>query len=271
MSQPPPNGQPPYGQSSGNPPQQPPYGQPPNNQPPWQGQPQWPGQPPPSQQPPYGVPPGQQPYPPQQYQQQYAPPVNYGPPPKQKRSGFLGGLGVGCLIALGIAALVVIGGIALIAVAVSGASKAINATATPFNPSAIAKLNQTVSVPNWDVTATGVEKPGTILKWSTFNNTSTAVGTWVIVTVDMKNTGTKNFGVNDHDFQIKDSAGNTYNVSSDGGASSYSEFKGGQRVGGQIPPGITVRYYIAFDVGANATGLTLQFQQGNKPLINLGQ
>ncbi len=249
---PPPGGQPPQG-----------YYPPPSQPPPY-------GQPQPPQQPSYG---GQPQYPPQQYQQQYAPPPPgyYGPPPKQKRNGFLGGLGIGCLIALGIAALVVIGGIALIAVAVGGASKAINATATPFNPAAIAKLNQTVSVPNWDVTAAGVEKPGTILKWSTFNNTSTAVGTWVIVAVDMKNTGTKNFGVNDHDFQLKDSAGNTYNVSSDGGASSYSEFKGGQRLGGQVPPGTTVRYYIAFDVGANATGLTLQFLQGNKPLINLGQ
>ena len=74
---------------------------------------------------------------------------------------------------------------------------------------------------------------------------------------DMTNTGTKNFGVNDHDFQLKDSAGNTYNVSSDIGAGTYSTFKGGQQLGGQVPPGTTVRYYIAFDVTPSATGLVL--------------
>ena len=285
MSQQPPSqppGQPPFGQPPQGywPPNQTPptsgWQQPPNSQPPG-GPPQWPGQP----QPPYGTPPGSQPgqqpyppqYPPQQYQQQYAPhpPGYYGPPPKQKKSGFLGGLGVGCLIAIGIAAVVLIGGIALIAVAVGGASKALNATATPFNSASIAQLNQIVSVPNWDLKATAIDKPGKTLAWSQFNNTSTAAGTWLVVTVDLKNTGTKNFGVNDHDFQLKDSTGNTYNVSSDTGASAYSEFKGGQRVGGQVPPGTTVRYYLVFDVGTSATGLTLQFEQGNKPLINLGQ
>lgn len=246
--------------------QQPPYGQPPNTPP---------GEPP--QQPPYGQPPGQQPYPPQyppqQYQQQYAPPPpGYaGPPPKQKRKGFLGGLGVGCLIAVGIAVAVLIGAIVLISATLNGASKAINATATPFNAAAVAQLNQTVSVPNWNLTATGVEKPGKMLKWSQANNTSTATGTWVIVAVDLKNTGTRNFGINEHDFQLKDDAGNTYNVSSDIGASSYSAFKGGQQISGQVPPGTTVRYYISFDVAPTATGLVLQFQQGNKPLINLGQ
>jgi len=235
--------QPPYGQ----PPNQPPS-QPPGNQPPWQGQP--------PQSPPYDVPPGQQPYAPQY------------PPPQQKRRGFFGR---GCLIAFGIAAIVLIGAIVLISSLANSVSKAVNATATPFVAANLAQLNQTVSVPNWDVTATGVEKPGKTLTWSQFKNTSVAAGTWVIVAVDMKNTGTKNFGINGPDFQLKDSAGNTYNVSTDGGASSYSEFKGGQRIGGQVPPGTTVRYYIPFDVSPTATGLTLQFEQGNKPLINLGQ
>lgn len=256
MSQRPPSGNPP--------PSQPPYGQPPGGQPPWQGEPQ----------PPYAAPPGQQPYPPPQYQQQYQPPPPqgyYGPPPKQKRGGILGGIGIGCLIAIGVVVIGVIAVIAVIASAANGVSKAINATATPFSPAAIAQLNQTVSVPNWNVTATGVEKPGKTITWSQFNNTSTAAGTWVVVAVDMKNTGTQNFGINGHDFQLKDSAGNTYNVSSDVGASSYSTFKGGQQIGGQVPPGTTVRYYISFDVAPSATGLVLQFQQGNKPLINLGQ
>lgn len=267
MSQQPPYGQPPYRPPGGQPPyRQPPRDPPPGGQAPWPEQPaSWNGQP------------QQQPYPPQysppQYQQQYVqPPSGYNqPPPKQKKRGFLGGLGLGCLIAIGIVVIGVIAVIVIISSAANGVSKAINATATPFNQAAIAQLNQTVSVPNWGVTATGVEKPGKTLTTSQFGNTSTAAGTWVIVAVDLKNTGTKNFGVNDPDFQLKDSAGNTYNVSSDLAATGYSTFKGGQQIGGQVPPGTTVRYYIPFDVAPSATGLVLQFEQGNKPLINLGQ
>jgi hypothetical protein len=228
-------------------------------------------------QPPYSAPPGQQPYPPPyqpppQYQQQYQSPGYYPPqaPPPQQKRGVLGGIGLGCLIVVGV---VVIGGIALIAIlgtAANSVSKAINATATPFNSANIAGLNQVVSVPNWNVTAVSVEKPGKVLKTSQYGNTSTAIGTWVIVGVDLRNTGTRNFGVNDPDFQIKDGAGNTYNVSDDFGASEYGTNKGGQQIGGQVPPGATVRYYIAFDVSPTATGLALQFEQGNKPLIKLG-
>lgn len=124
--------QPPYGQPPGNPPPQPPGGQPP-----WPGQPHQPpyGSPP---QTPYGMPPGAQPpyppqYPPQYQQTPYAPPPPgyYGPPPKRRRSGILGGIGIGCLIALGVAVIAVIAVIAVFASAARGVSTAV-ATAGNF-------------------------------------------------------------------------------------------------------------------------------------------
>jgi hypothetical protein len=127
MSQQPP-GQRPEGQSWNPPPGgQPPQGYyPPPVQPPPYSQPQ------PPQQPPYGA---QSQYPPQyppQYQQQYAPPPGYyGPPPKQKRRGVLGGIGIGCLIALGITVVAVIAIIAVVASVARGASTAV-ATAGNF-------------------------------------------------------------------------------------------------------------------------------------------
>jgi len=112
---------------------------------------------------------------------------------------------------------------------------------------------------------------GKELIWSQFGNKTTAAGEWVIVSVKMKNTGNTNFGVNTSDFEIKTGAGQTYNVSSDIGAYSYSEFKGGQRVGGQVPPGVEVVYHIPFDVAPAATGLTFTFKQDKRPTFNLGR
>jgi len=234
--------QPPYGQ----PPQQPPYeqppGQPPGNQPPWQGQP-----------------------PPEVHYHQYA-----APPPQKKRMGCFK---IGAFALIGVVAIIVIIGVASSAGNKGSTTSAPNTGASGGTSvaTALPGLNQTVTVKNWDMTVTGVEKIGKTLIWSQFGNQSDAAGTWVVVAVDMKNTGSTNFGINDHDFQLKDGAGNTYKVTSDFGAGGYGESKGGQRIGGQVPPGTTVRYYVVFDVTPTATGLTFQFLQDKKPVVNLGQ
>lgn len=70
-------------------------------------------------------------------------------------------------------------------------------------------------------------------------------------------------------FELK--AGNvTYKVSDGLGTYTYSEFKDGQRVGGQVPPGVNVTYYIAFDVAPNATDLQFTFKQDKKPVFGVG-
>ena len=156
----------------------------------------------------------------------------------------------------------------------STASSVAKPTKTPVPPTQAAKvkvygLNELVSVKNWDLAIQKVEKPGKDLVWSEFDNKSTAAGTWFVVVVDMKNTGNQNFGVNTFDFELK--SGNvTYQVSDDLGAYSYSEFKGGQRIGGQVPPGVTVTYYVVFDVAPTATDLQFTFKQDKKPVFAVG-
>ncbi len=151
-------------------------------------------------------------------------------------------------------------------------SSAPKPTNTPNPPPAAAKttgLNELVSVKNWDLAIQKVETPGKELLWSQFGNKSTAAGTWFIVVVDMKNTGNQNFGVNNSDFELK--AGTvTYKVSDDLGSYGYSESKGGQRVAGQVPPGVNVTYYVVFDIAPNATDLQFTFKQDKKPVFGVG-
>lgn len=132
-----------------------------------------------------------------------------------------------------------------------------NATRAPLSQ------GTTASIKHWDVTLVSVDRPGKTLVWSQFGNQSAAAGEWLIAVVKLRNTGKENFGLNTHDFELQGSA--TYKVSSDIGALSYSEFKGGQRVGGQVPPGVDVTYHIPFDVAPGATGLALVFNQDTKP------
>jgi hypothetical protein len=130
-------------------------------------------------------------------------------------------------------------------------------------------LNELASVKNWDLAIQKVEKPGKDLIWSQYGNKSTAAGTWFVIVVDMKNTGNQNFGVNSSDFEMK--SGNvTYKVSDDFGSYSYSDSKGGQKVGGQVPPSVNVTYYIVFDVAPNATDLQFVFKQDRKPTFAVG-
>lgn len=136
-----------------------------------------------------------------------------------------------------------------------------NATRAPL------PQGDTASVKNWDVTLVSVERPGKTLVWSQFGNQSAAAGEWLVVAVTMRNTGKENFGVNTHDFELQ--GGATYKVSSDIGALSYSEFKGGQRIGGQVPPGVDVTYHIPYDVAPGATGLVLVFKQDTQPRFTL--
>jgi hypothetical protein len=145
-------------------------------------------------------------------------------------------------------------------------------TATPApTPVPLPGINQVVSVKNWDLKVLSTQKPGKALVWSEFGNQSDAAGTWLVIPIELKNTGNTNFGVNTFDFELKDGKGITYKYSTDVGASyGYSKYKGGQDVGGQVPPGVTVKYFLVFDIAPDATGLKLVFRQDKNPQINLG-
>jgi len=142
-------------------------------------------------------------------------------------------------------------------------------TATPL-PS----LNQVVSAKNWDIALTAVEKPGKTLAWSSYGNKTTASGTWLVVSLDATNTGRENFGLDYSDFTLYDGNGIKYNVTEDSGVRyGYTESRGGSNVGAQVPPGVTVHYYIVFDINPEAKGLRLEFSQlnfGGKKAFSLG-
>jgi len=86
----------------------------------------------------------------------------------------------------------------------------------------------------------------------------------------MKNVGNQHGGVNVADYQLRTPAGVTYPTSEKVDANGYSQYRGGADVRGQVPPGDEVTLYLLFDVAPNTTGLQLQFNQDNGPLVNLG-
>lgn len=145
------------------------------------------------------------------------------------------------------------------------------ATGTPYAAWYMIKVyppNHLVSVKNWDMAINRVERPGKELVWSDGNDTSVAAGEWLIVVFDLKNTGTTGLGINPTDVQLDASGPErhiTYTPSTDGGALSYSTFKQGQQLGGQVPPGVSVQYFIPFDIAPNATTLIFQFNQDTEP------
>jgi len=143
-------------------------------------------------------------------------------------------------------------------------------TNTPVPPPKVYGLNELASVKNWDLAVAAIDRPGKEFVWSDFNNKTLAAGTWFIIALDMKNTGNANFGVNTSDFEMRAVGGVTYNLSTQAGVYSYPSYKKGQDIGGQVPPGVVVRYYLIFDVAPTATDLQLVFKQGTKPTFALG-
>ncbi len=151
-----------------------------------------------------------------------------------------------------------------------GSSSASGTTSQPAQAT-VWPIKQAVATKDWTLQVADVKRAGQTLKWSEYGNTVSAAGTFLVVKVDMKNTGAANFGVNTWDFELRDSAGVTYKHADQLGASGYSEYAGGKRVGDQVPPGVTVAYYLIYDINPSASGLQLVFKQGGNPVFGLGQ
>ncbi len=153
---------------------------------------------------------------------------------------------------------------------VTPGNAAAGSTSAPEKPTATPPpgVGQPVALKNWDVTVVKVEKPGKTLQTSS-SGTKDAVGQWIVLTIDLKNTGKENFGFNGFDFVLKDKNGASIKQSDVVGGNSFNSYRGGQAFASQIPPGSTVRAYVVFDVAADATDMKVEFQ-GNKQLIGLG-
>ncbi len=68
-------------------------------------------------------------------------------------------------------------------------------TNTPIPPPKVFGVNELASVKNWDLAVAATDRLGKEFVWSEFNNKSLAAGTWFIVALDMKNTGTTNYSL----------------------------------------------------------------------------
>lgn len=143
-------------------------------------------------------------------------------------------------------------------------------TATPRPGPPAHGLNELVRIANWEMAVAKVERPGPQLVWSQSGNASTAQGTWLAIAFDLKNIAAQPLAVTAPDFVLSDPEGAIVKTTTDIGGYNYSAFKGGQIVGGAIPPGVTVRYYLVYDVPIAATGLQLVFNQDTKPRFAVG-
>lgn len=173
--------------------------------------------------------------------------------------------------------LLILLGALMLAFLLVGAISRIGGNATPLTPaesgSIQAELNQTLRLRDWEMTVTGVERPGSILLWSSLGNQSHAVGTWVIVPVTLTNHATGRLVVDRSDFVLLDSAGMTYDPASDDGAAhAYSFYRGGTTLARTaVVAGASATFYVVFDVPSTIQGLRVQFKQDRQPVINLGQ
>lgn len=154
---------------------------------------------------------------------------------------------------------------------IAGPSPTVPLTPTATALTAPAGLGQTIRLRNWELTVRGVGRPGGTLKWSDDGDTSKAAGTWVVVTVDLRNIGGRDFGVSPWDFSLLAEDGTEYGLSPDAGAAAYSIYQGGSFVGEAMPPGAVARYYLVFDIDPNAAGLRFVFEQDTRPVFDLGR
>ena len=137
-----------------------------------------------------------------------------------------------------------------------------------------AGLNEAVSVPNWKVTATGVERPGQNLIWATDNDPAIATGTWVVVVLSVTRTTNGTEAIGYDDVALRSGQGFTYAIPEEFWTldNFYPTFKHGQPYFKVVPSGATVTYYLTFDVPPTATDLQFIFLPGsaNPAVIAIG-
>jgi hypothetical protein len=131
---------------------------------------------------------------------------------------------------------------------------AIVRTPAPYRPAAI---GQSVGAWGWSYRCAGAESPSDGLVWSSAGNRLQALGSWVVVALDMRNTQANSQVVRADEFVVFDGQSRSHAPTGALGAADYSAFRGGQRFGEPVPPGATARYYLAFDVPADARDLRL--------------
>ncbi|HEY8599657.1 MAG TPA: DUF4352 domain-containing protein [Thermomicrobiales bacterium] len=144
--------------------------------------------------------------------------------------------------------------------------------AAPPQPTAPLKtygLNVLVNLQGWDIAIQKVERIGNRLAWSQFSNTVPSTGTWVVIVVDVKNSGTQPQTINADDFSLRSGA-ITYPMADAAQVAGYGDARRGQRFGAPIAPGTSVSFYTIYDLPPDATNLLLTFKRDSQPVFAVG-
>ena len=114
---------------------------------------------------------------------------------------------------------------------------------------------ETIYVDDLSITVVEVKFLGKKLSENQFVNFE-ALGTWQMVVVDVTNTGSSTESLPIDRLALKDASGNTYDISPTTGA--YSVIAGNKSgFALELPPSISERFYLLFDVTPGANGFQL--------------
>jgi len=117
------------------------------------------------------------------------------------------------------------------------------------------KLGETIYIDDLSITVVEVKFLGKKLSENQFVNFE-ALGTWQMVVVDVTNTGSSTESLPIDRLALKDASGNTYDISPTTGA--YSVIAGNKSgFALELPPSISERFYLLFDVTPGANGFQL--------------
>lgn len=130
-------------------------------------------------------------------------------------------------------------------------------------------LNQLVQIQGWDLAIQRVDRIGPRLAWSQFSNTVPATGTWVVIVVDVKNTGAQPSAITAEMLSLR-SGSTVYPMAEATQVAGYGEQRRGWRLGEPIPPGKSVSIYTVYDLPPDAKGLLLTVKQDTQPVFAVG-
>jgi hypothetical protein len=128
-------------------------------------------------------------------------------------------------------------------------------------PASTPHIGTVVRNGNWQYQVVSADTAKTVRTGPYDFQVYTPKGIWVRVTLDLTNVGTRNFSLNSWDLELWDANGIKYDPASFA-SMMYSDSVNKGHVGDQMPPGVTVRVTLLFDVAPGAPGLKLHPVQG---------
>ena len=127
------------------------------------------------------------------------------------------------------------------------------------------RVSTPAATQDWRVTVVGVEQHEQLPQFS-----APPLGIFLVLDVELKNMSGRTLATKAEDFRVLDGDGFSYRTVNQQALTSYAYARGGQQLGGQVPSGVAVRYFLIYDVGPGSDGLQLRFEQDTKPTVALG-